>query len=150
MVITELPRAQNQKRRRPEIIMVGSAVVITRIIPRTALQPRGQTFRRLPHRPGRRRRAQRSSLRLHLPQHRKRQREEDLFEAAAKRISLPLCFRPGSRKARTAGRFVIGYLLSLPRRSRLGSSMVPRQFALPHWHAFSALSARVIGSSNWS
>jgi hypothetical protein len=27
--------------------MVGSAVVITRIIPRSPLQPRGQTFRRL-------------------------------------------------------------------------------------------------------
>ena len=71
MVITALRRAQNQNRRRPEIIMVGSAVVITRIIPRSPRQARGQTFRRLPHRPGRRRRARRSSLRLHLPQHRK-------------------------------------------------------------------------------
>ena len=71
MVITALRRAQNQNRRRPEIIMVGSAVVITRIIPRSPRQARGQTFRRLPHRPGRRRRVRRSSLRLHLPQHRK-------------------------------------------------------------------------------
>jgi hypothetical protein len=71
MVITALRQAQNQNRRHPEIIMVGSAVVITRIIPRSPRQTRGQTFRRLPHRPGRRRRARRSSLRLHLPQHRK-------------------------------------------------------------------------------
>jgi hypothetical protein len=50
MVITALRRAQNQNRRHPEIIMVGSAVVITRIIPRSPIQPRGQTFRRLQHR----------------------------------------------------------------------------------------------------
>ena len=106
MVITALRRAQNQNRRHPEIIMVGSAVVITRIIPRSPRKPRGQTFRRLRHRPVRRRRARRSSLWLHLPQHHKRQRG-DLFGAAAKRISLPLLFssqKSGPRDNRTEKR----------------------------------------------
>src|SRR5205823_6654105 len=37
----------------------------------------------------------------------------------------------------------------LPGRSALTTS-IKRQFALPQWHAFSALTARVIGSSTWS
>ena len=91
-VLRPIRRAQNRNRRRPEIILVGSAVVITRITLRTPLQPRGQTFRRLRHRPIRRRRARASSLRLHLPQRHKRQ-PEDLLGAAAKENWLPLFFR---------------------------------------------------------
>jgi hypothetical protein len=95
MVITALIRAQIQNRRRPEIIMVGRRVAITRITPRIPLQPRGQTFRRLRHHPVRRRPARRWSLRLHLPQHRKRQRKI-LLGAAAKRFRCRFCFRPTS------------------------------------------------------
>jgi hypothetical protein len=94
MVITARHRAQNQNRRRPEIIMVGSEVVITRIVPRTPLQPLGQTFRRLRHRPVRRRPARRSSLRLHLPQHRKRQREDLPGAAAEKNFAAAFVFVP--------------------------------------------------------
>jgi len=65
-VIRARRRAQIRNRRRREIIMVGSEVVITRIILRRLVQRRGQTFRRLRHHP----------VRLHLPQHLKRQRED--------------------------------------------------------------------------
>ena len=71
--------------------MVGSGVVITRIILRSPLQPRRQTFRRLRDHPRSATPARPSSLRLHLPQRHKRQRK-DLLGAAAKRISLPLLF----------------------------------------------------------
>jgi hypothetical protein len=76
MVITAPRRAQIRNRRRPEIIMVGNAVVITHIIPRTPPpRPLAQTFHQLRHRRALRHRVRRSSLRLHLPQHHKSQRE---------------------------------------------------------------------------
>jgi hypothetical protein len=94
MVITALRRAQTRNRRRPEIILVGSAVVITRIILRSLLQPRGQTFRRLRHRPVRRRRARPSSLRLHLLQRHKRQQEAFTWSGGEQNFAAAPVFVP--------------------------------------------------------